>query len=155
MEHTKIPPNADLYEQLRQLSTKQWKMLYAAFVHYWVSHKLFISKQNFFNMWCECNLLCHEIDDSFPDPYDDSDAIKHFCHYHPYYFIDKLPLDWVARLFATYVDNRVDILNNFVKFLRESDIRTAYTYMNDALGLSEPIDILVSETETHVQFFSY
>ena len=80
-----------LQKQLSKLNITQFKMFYAAFVHYWVNYKFFISKQNFYNLWCELNLLCHEMDESFPDQYDDREAVKDFCHFHPYYFIDRLP----------------------------------------------------------------
>ena len=142
-----------LQKQLSKLNITQFKMFYAAFVHYWVNYKFFISKQNFYNLWCELNLLCHEMDESFPDQYDDREAVKDFCHFHPYYFIDRLPLDLVAKLFAEYVDNRIDILANFAKLLVEADIRAAYTYMNEVLGLSESVDCLVSETHSHIKFF--
>ena len=147
--------NRTLYESLRKLSTNQFKIFYAAFVHYWVNHKLFIAQPNFFNLWCELNLLCHELDESFPNQYDDYDAMKSFCHYHPYYFLDRIPLDLVAGLFAEHMDNRVDILSNFVKLLSEADIYTAYRYTNDVLGLKESVDDLVSETQIHIKFFSY
>ena len=141
-----IPANSarshELYEQLKKLDAIQFKMFYAAFVHYWVNHKYFISKQNFFDLWCELNLRCHE-------------AVKSFCHYHPYYFIDRLPLDLIAELFCRYVDDRVDILTNFAKNITVADIRAAYTYINEALELSESIGDLVSETHTHIKFFSY
>lgn len=142
-----------LYDYLSKLTAAQFKVFYAAFVHYWVEHKFFITKQNFYNLWCEFNFLCHELDESFPDQYDDREAIKDFCHFHPYYFIDRLPLDLVAKLFAEHVDDRVDLLTDFAKLLLESDMQTAYTYMNDALGLAESVDYLVSETETHIKFF--
>ena len=142
-----------LYEYLNKLTAKQFKVFYAALVHYWVNHKFFISKQNFFNLWCELNSLCHEMDETFPDQYDDHEAIKDFCHFHPYYFIDRLPLDLVARLFAEYIDDRIDILKGFTQRSLGTDMRTAYTYINDALGLTESIDNLVSETETHIKFF--
>ena len=147
--------NHELYDQLKKLDAMQFKIFYAALVHYWVNHKYFISKQNFFDLWCELNLLCHEADESFPDQYDDHEAVKSFCHYHPYYFIDRLPLDLVAELFADHVDDRVDVLTTFAKTVSEADIRAAYTYINEALGLSESIDYLVSETKTHINFFSY
>ena len=147
--------NLALFEYLSKLTAEQFKMFFAALVHYWAEYRFFISKQNFYNLWCEFNLLCHEIDDSFPDQYDDRDAVKSFCHYHPYYFIDRLPLDLVAKLFAEYVDDRADNLTNFVKLLLEADLFTAYAYMNEALGLLESVDYLVSETQTHVKFFSY
>lgn len=142
-----------LCDCLSKLTAAQFKVFYAAFVHYWVNHKFFITKQNFYNLWCEFNLLCHELDESFPDQYDDHEAVKDFCHFHPYYFIDRLPLDLVAKLFTEHVDDRIDILANFAKILSEADMHTAYTYMNDALGLTESIDYLVSETQTHIKFF--
>jgi hypothetical protein len=139
-----------LFTYLSKLTAKQFKVFYAAFVHYWVNHKFFISKQNFYNLWCEFNLLCHEMDESFPDQYDDHAIVKDFCYFHPYYFIDRLPLDLVAKLFAEHVDDRVDVLADFAKILLETDMHAAYTYMNDALGLAESVDYLVSETETHI-----
>ena len=155
MKHTKLSSSTDLFEQLSNLTAMQFKMFFAAFVHYWARGKFFITDQNFHNLWCEFNLLCHEMDESFPDQYDDHEAAKAFCHYHPYYFIDRLPLELVARLFAEYVDDRVDILAHFAKLLSDADIRAAYTYSNKVLGLSESIDYLVSETQTHIKFFSY
>ena len=142
-----------LQEALNKLDVMQFKAFYAAFVHYWVNYKFFISKQNFYNLWCEFNSACHELDESFPDHYDDREAIKDFCHFHPYYFIDRLPLELVAKLFADYVDDRVDILTNFAETLSKADIRAAYTYINEALGLSESVDYLISETESHIKFF--
>lgn len=147
--------NPALYEQLCQLTAEQFKKFYAAFVHYWAKGKFFITDQNFRNLWCELNLLCHELDESFPDPYDDHEAVKSFCHYHPYYFIDRLPAELVASLFAEHVDDRADILTRFVKLLSETDIHTAYRYINDALGLTESVDELISETQIHIEFFSY
>lgn len=142
-----------LFTYLSKLSAKQFKAFYAAFVHYWVEYQFFISKQNFFNLWCELNSLCHEMDESFPDQYDDHEAIRDFCHLHPYYFIDRLPLELVAKVFVEHVDDRVDILANFAQILLETDIRAAYTYLNDALGLAWSIDNWVSETESHIKFF--
>jgi hypothetical protein len=142
-----------LRERLSKLTIAQFKVFYAAFVHYRVHHQCFICKQNLFNLWCELNLLCHELDESFPDQYDDHEALRDFCHFHPYYFIDRLPLDLVAKLFAQYVDDRIDMLTNFVKILYEADMRAAYTYLNDTLKLNESVDDLVSETETHIKFF--
>lgn len=147
--------NRTLYENLSKLTTTQFKIFYAAFVHYFVDHKFFITQPNYFNLWCELNLLCHELDESFPDPYDDYDTMRSFCHYHPYYFLDRIPLDLVAGLFAEQINDRVDILSNFARLLSEADLHTAYTYINDALGLAEPVNDLVLETQIHIQFFSY
>ena len=142
-----------LYQQLNKLTATQFKVFYTALVHYFINHKFFISKQNFFNLWCELNLLCHELDESFPDQFDDHEAMKDFCHFHPYYFIDRLPLNLIACLFAEHITERVDVLISYVKLLLDVDTRAAYTYMNDALGLAESIDYLVTETETHIKFF--
>ena len=152
--HDNLEANRTMLQKyLSKLDSYQFKTFYAAFVHYWVNHKYFISKQNFFDLWCEFNLLCHEADESFPDPYDDHEAVKSFCHYHPYYFIDRLPVDLIADLFSKHVDDQVDILSNFAETLSKADIRAAYTYINEALGLSESVDYLISETESHIKFF--
>lgn len=144
---------AILYEYLSKLDAMQFKLFYGAFVHYWVNHKYFISKQNFFNLWCELNFLCHDLDESFPDQYDDHEAIRTFCNAHPYYFIDRLPIDMIAELFAEYVDDRIDILTNFVKILSNTDIYAAYTYTNESLGLDESVGTLVSEAYEHIKLF--
>ena len=73
-----------LYEYLSKLSLLQFKQFYCLFVHYWTNYKCFISQQNFFNLWCELNQLCHESDESFPDQYDDYEVIKSFCMTYPY-----------------------------------------------------------------------
>lgn len=151
----KYTHNLALFEYLSKLTAEQFKIFFAALVHYWAKYKFFIGNQNFYDLWCELNLRCHEMDDSFPDPYDDRDAVKEFCHYHPYYFIDRLPLDLVAKLFAEHIDDRVDILSDFAKTMSKADMHAAYSYINEALGLSESIDYLVSETKIHVKFFSY
>ena len=147
--------NRTLYENLSKLSANQFKIFYTAFVHYFVDYKFFITQPNCFNLWCELNLLCHELDESFPDPYDDYKAMRSFCHYHPYYFLDRIPLALVAGLFAEHINDRVDILFNFVKLLSEADIYAAYTYINDALSLTESVDDLVSQTQIHIEFFSF
>ena len=147
--------NHTLYENLGKLTIPQFKVFYTAFVHYLVNHNFFITKQNYHNLWCELNFLCHEIDESFPDQYDDYEAMKSFCHYHPYYFLDRIPLDLVAGLFAEHMNDRVDILANFAKTLSDADTHAAYTYINNALGLTESVDDLTSETQIHIKFFSY
>ena len=144
-----------LYENLSKLTADQFKILFTALIHYWAKYKFFISDQNLHNLWCELNLLCYEMDESFPSPYDDYEAMKSFCHYHPYYFIERIPLDCIAGLFAEHMDNRMDILTDFARHLSESDLQTSYEYINDALGLTESADELVSKTQTHIKFFSY
>lgn len=143
-----------LCKYLSKLNPLQFKIFYSIFVHYWVSYKYFFNKQNLFNLWCELNRLCHELDESFPDEYDNKEEIASFCKSHPYYFIDKLPINIIASLFADHIDDRIDILTNVAKILYETDIRAAYTYANKALGLNEPIDILVSQTQALIKRFS-
>ena len=143
-----------LCKYLSKLNPLQFKIFYSIFVHYWVSYKYFFNKQNLFNLWCELNRLCHELDEGFPDEYDNKEEIASFCKSHPYYFIDKLPINIIASLFADHIDDRIDILTNVAKILYETDIRAAYTYANKALGLNEPIDILVSQTQALINRFS-
>ena len=147
--------NRTLYEHLSKLSADQFKIFYTALVHYFVNHKFFITQPNFFNLWRELNLLYHELDESFPDPYDDYEAMRSYCHYHPCYFLDRIPVELVAGLFAEHINNRVDVLSHFVKLLSETDIHTAYGYTNEVLGLTESVDELVAETQIHIKFFSY
>lgn len=144
-----------LYKQLKKLDNAQFKIFYGAFVYYLVNYNFFISKQNLFNLRCEQNLLCHELDESFPDQYDDHQLMKSFFLAHPYYYMDKLPIELMARLFAQYVDNRIDILANMTKILYEADIYAAYTYADKALGLNEDIDTLVAQIQDHIKSFSY
>ncbi len=44
------------------MNKEEFKLFYSILVHYWVNYKFFISKMSFFNMWCELNKLCHEVD---------------------------------------------------------------------------------------------
>ena len=125
--------NYKLFKYLSKLNPTQLKIFYGAFVHYWVNHRFFISKQNFFNLWCELNFFCHELDESFPDQYDNHEEIKSFWHKYPYCFTDILPTDLIAKLFAEHVDDHVDILKKIVKKIYNTDIYSAYTYANHAL----------------------
>lgn len=143
-----------LYEYLSKLSKIQFKQFYCLFVHYWANYKCFISKQYFFNLWCELNQLCYESDESFPEQYDNFEAMRSFWLRYPYYFIEKLPIQFIAHLFVQYIDDYLDALLHTVKELYEKDIRAAYTYVNSALGLDESIDTLVIETQDHVKYFS-
>ena len=65
-----------LKKYMLRLDAQQFKLFYSIFVHYWVEHKVFISSQNFLNLWCELNLICSEVDESFPDPYYDRELVK-------------------------------------------------------------------------------
>ena len=140
-----------LKNNLLKLNKEQLKMFFGMLVHYWVKHKFFISKKNFLNLWCELNYLCYEVDESFPDPYDDHKLVKSFCQAHPYYFIDMLTPELVINLFCQHFDDRLDILAMIAHKLSVVGLRVAYEYSNEALGLSENVDMLVSEGEEHIR----
>lgn len=143
-----------LYDNLRKLNKDQFKIFYGAFVHYWAEYRFFISQQNLFNLRCELNLLCHELDESFPDQYDDYDAMKSFFLAHPYYYMDKLPAERMAKLFSEYVNDRIDILATIAQTISETDLHAAYTYANKALGLNEQIDTVTAQAQEHIKDFS-
>ena len=143
-----------LKDELLKLDKRQLKLFYSILVHYWVKDKSFISKQNFFNLWCELNEYCCEADESFPDPHDDHHLTTSFCQAHPFYFIDMLEPEIVKNLFCEYLDNKLDILITVAKKLHTGDLRAAYESSNEALGLSENIDILVAQSEEHISAFS-
>ena len=63
--------NSILKDELLKLDKRQLKQFYNVLVHYWVKNKSFISKQDFFNLWCELNKFCSEADEGFPEPHDD------------------------------------------------------------------------------------
>ena len=140
-----------LKENLLKLDIKHLKLFFGMLVHYWVKYKLFISKRNFFNLWCELNKLCHEFDEGFPEPHDDHDLLKSYCHAHPYYFIDILAPELVINLFCEYLEEQLDILAIIAQKLHAEGLRAAYESSNKALGLSEDIDELVSGLEEHLK----
>ena len=143
-----------LRSKLEVMDKEEFKLFYSILVHYWVNNKFFISKMNFFNMWCELNKLCHEADESFPDQYDDHTLVKDFCIAHPFYFVDILSLKLVKSLFWRYMDKDLDtIIDATIKLHREG-LRAAYECINEAMGLSEDADKLVSNTEEHMKEFS-
>ena len=123
-------------------------------VHYWVKNKSFISKQNFFNLWCELNKLCSEVDEGFPEPHDDYKLLKSYCQAHPFYFIDMLEPGLVIKLFCGHLDNKIDILIKAVNKLRVGDLRASYECCNEALGMNEDVEKLVLETEAYVGYFT-
>lgn len=135
-----------LKEYMSRLDAQQFKLFYSIFVHYWVKSKAFISNQNFLNLWCEVNLICSQVDEGFPDPYD-RELIKSYCQAHPYYFIDILDLSLIVNLFCEHCDDRLDILAQVIHILYTKGLRAAYTCANKALGLSEDINELVVGTE--------
>ena len=139
---------------LRKFNRNELKAFYCLIVHYWANYKYFITKQNIFNLWCELNELCHEMDDSFPDPHDDHKAVVSFCKAHPYYFIDMLPPKLVQKLFCQYYDDRLDVLAAVAQKLHTEGLRAACACANEALGLDEDIDELVRQSEEHIKAFS-
>lgn len=143
-----------LYTHLKKLNETQFKIFYGAFVHYLVNYNCFISKQNLFNLRCELNQLCYELDERFSNQYDDYQLMKSFFLEHPYYYMDKLPIELMARLFTEFVDNRIDVLTGIAKATGETDIHGVYTYANHILGLNEQIDVLAAQAQKHIQDFS-
>ena len=143
-----------LKEELLQLNKQQLKLFYGVLVHAWASQRAFISKQNLFNLWCELNYLCAEADETFPDPHDDYELLRSFCHAHPYYFIDILDHGLIINLFCEHLDDRLDILSMMVNKLRTDGLRAAYEYTKEAIDLEEDIDVLVAQAEEHVRMFS-
>ena len=143
-----------LKESLLKLDKRQYKLFYGMLVHYWVKNRYFISERNFFNLWCELNELCHEVDEGFPEPHNDRELLKSYCIAHPYYFIDILEPVIVIKLFCEYFSNRIGILTMIVNKLATEGLWTAYEYSNKALGLSESVEKLVSEAEKHLKLFS-
>ena len=143
-----------LKDNLMKLSKYQLKLFYGMLVHYWAQYRFFISKQNFFNLWCELNCLCHETNESFPEPFDDHELLKSYCHEHPYYFIDILAPELVINLFCEYLDDRIDTLAMIANKLRTEGLRAAYEYSNKVLGFGEDVDKLVMEAEEYIKYFS-
>ena len=143
-----------LKDELLKLDIRQLKLFYGIMVHYWVKDKSFISKQNFFNLWCELNEYCCEADESFPDPHDDHHLTTSFCQAHPFYFIDMLEPEIVKKLFCEHMDNKIDILATVAKMLHTEGLRAAYEYSNKALGFAEDVENLVIEAESYLELFS-
>ena len=144
---------AKLKESLLKLDTRQYKLFYGILVHYWIEHKFFISQRNFFNLWCELNQLCHDVDEGFPEP-ENRELIKSYCIAHPYYFIDILDTVIVTDLFCEYLNKRIDILTMIANKLATEGLWAAYEYSNKALCLSESIEELVKEAEEHLKAYS-
>ena len=145
---------ARLKQSLLKLDKKQFKLFYGMLVHYWIEYKFFISQRNFFNLWCELNQLCHDIDEGFPEPHDDRELLKSYCIAHPYYFIDILDTVIVTDLFCEYINHKIDILTMIANKLATEGLWAAYESSNKALGLYENVEKLVSEAEKHLKLFS-
>lgn len=142
-----------LKESLFRLDTHKFKLFYSILVHYWVKMKAFISAQGFMNLWCELNYLCSEVDESFPDPYDDHELLKSFCQTRPYYFIDILDPGLITGLFCEYLDDRLDVLATIADKLSTGDLWASWEYSNRVLGLSEDVDELVKESLEHLMTY--
>ena len=143
-----------LKDSLLKLDKRQLKLFYGILVHYWIKYKFFISKQNFYNLWCELNELCHNIDKGFPEPHDDRELLKSYCNANPYYFIDILDSGIVIKLFCEHLSNRINILTMIASKLTTEGLWAAYESSNKALGLSENIAELVTESKEHLKAFS-
>ena len=78
---------------------------------------------SFLNLWCELNQLCHDIDESFPDPHDEHELVKDYCKAHPYYFIDILPPNTAVD---DFFKGNVQLINNFMMALAEQQIKAAF-----------------------------
>ena len=153
MTNNELNTRTILKDELLKLDKRQLKLFYSVLVHYWVKNKSFISKQNFFNLWCKLNELCCEADESFPDPHDDHHLTTSFCQAHPFYFIDMLEPGLVIKLFCECLDNKIDILITVAKKLHTGDLRAAYEYCNEMMSMDENIDELVSGTGKYVNIF--
>ena len=142
-------------ERLRKLDTDQLKIFYAMIVHCRAHQKSFISTPNLFNLWCELNQLCYEFDNSFPNPHDDHKLLKDFCLTHPYYFIDILPHNLVAKLFSKYLDQRLETLSELTKIIYEQDIQAAHQYIITALDITDhTLEELVADLKEHLEYYS-
>ena len=146
--------NKMLKESLLKLDKRQYKLFYGMLVHYWVKNRYFISERNFFNLWCELNELCHEVDEGFPEPHNDRELLKSYCIAHPYYFIDILDTIIVTDLFCEYLNKRIDILTMISNKLATEGLWAAYESSNKALNLSESVEELVKEAEEHLKAYS-
>ena len=154
MDNKTIILKRHLRSKLEVMDKEEFKLFYSILVHYWCNYKFFISTKNFFNMWCELNEFCHETDESFPDQHTDHNLMKDFCIKHPYYFVDILDLGLVKKLFCEYMDQDLDTIIDATIKLHREDLRAAYECINEAMGLSEDADKLVSNTEEHMKEFS-
>ena len=150
----KTESKTELRKSLQKLDTYKFKLFFTIVASYWVKYKFFISDQNFFNLWCELNELCHEVDESFPDQYDDHKLVKDFCIAHPFYFVDILSLKLVKSLFWRYMDKDLEVIVIALKKLHTEGLRASYEYINKVMGLSEDVDELVRQTEKNIKGFS-
>lgn len=150
MEYISYKEKNLLKNHLNKLNKHQFKLFFSIIIHYWLNFGYFISKQNFMSLWCELNALCHEINQSFPEPHDDHDLMKSYCQAHPFYFIDMLDLELVQNLFSQYLNDHLEILIVNIDKLHKEGLRPAYDYINKTLGLTENIDDLTKQTKEYI-----
>lgn len=153
MENSLKTLRIDLRTRLERMDKEEFKLFFSILTHYWVKLKAFISSQSFVNLWCELNLICSDVDEGFPDPYD-RELIKSYCQEHPFYFIDILDLRLVIKLFCAHLDDRLDVLIKVLDKLDTDGLWAAYACCNEALGMSENIEELVQLTEEKIKRFS-
>ena len=154
MKTTKSKFQSIIKERLQKLNTYQLKIFYAMIIHCRAHQKSFISTQNLFNLWCELNSLCYDLDPSFPCPYDDHKLLKDFCQAHPYYFIDILPQDLIAKIFSDYFDQHLETLSELIQIIYKQNIKSALQYNIDAFGINHTADELIPDLEKHIKYFS-
>jgi hypothetical protein len=154
MNYKENTAKTTLKKNLMKLDKRQLKLFFSIIVHYWLTNKSFISKMNFFHMWCKLNDHCCMVDASFPDPHIDHKLTTAYCQAHPFYFIDMLEPELVINLFCEYLDTRIDILTMVVNKLITGGIKAAYEYSNKVLDFGEDVDKLVIETEAYVSCLS-
>ena len=140
---------------LKNMSKKELKMLYDIIVYYWVDYRYFISKQNFFNLWCELNFYCYLVDKSFPSPYDDRELMKSYCQEHPFYFIDILDSELVINLFCQHFNHNVDVLIGLAQRLDTRGLRAAYEFIIKEFEMVDnDINKLIKGTQERVKAYS-
>ena len=155
MDNNKIRKlKRQLQNKLEVMDKEEFKLFYSILVHYWVNYRIFLSRMNFFYMWCELNKLCHEVDENFPDQYENHKAVRDFCVEHPFYFVDILDLRVVKSIFWRYIHKDLEVINIALRKLHREGLRAAYEYINWAMDLKENIDELVKETEKNMEEFS-
>ena len=147
--------NKLLYKYLNRLNSKQLKAFYAIFINCRSRGYSFISNRNFFNLWCELNYLCHIADEGFPVPYNDHKLLKSFCEQYPFYFIDRLSTEVIAKHFAEHCDENTDVLTELTKVLCKRDYKSVQQYISDNFKLEQTVDKLVSDLENHIEPYTY
>ena len=143
-----------LNEVLRELNGNQFKTFCCLIGHYSNKYEKFIIEQNMYNLWCEINYCCHEMDESFPFNYDDFNEMISFYFYNPFYFIEVLPFNLIMNLFVKYIDSEIEIIIEVVKKLLEKDLSDACSYINEELNISENANELTIQIESFIENYT-